>query len=189
MREYACVCYPDCRDKACGDDDGCGQPCEPCASATGCSDCPLRLSVIDDGAATGGLVTVALDYLPEESMSQPREAEIVLSVQGELEIIDVVTGQAVLDSNKDLASDPSSGKPWSQPSPDRLRFVILSASSIDTIGAGRLFEIQLRPGKPFEPHKMPLAIAVVDRDGIFAPPPADQSLWGFELDAPVVIWP
>jgi len=192
----ACVCSPDCTAALCEQPDGCGEPCGPCPSAESCAGCPLRLSVVDQVEQDGLLteVTLALDYDAPPEKPLPGMADIRLAVSGPVVLQSVGLGPPVMDAEKDLYVDPETGKPFSVLSDGTHQVLVFSTANTDRVGAGRwlLFRFLFKPpadagGLPW--YTEPAVFRLLDRDGIFAPPPADAVLWTLEFDGPVVVWP
>lgn len=187
----ACACAASCVGKACGDDDGCGQACTPCASDENCSDCALRLHVVDREVVGGVLrsVTVALDYHPTAGAALPGIADIRMRLTGPATLERVGTGQALIDAGKAPHADPVTGKPFRMLADDSVQILVLATGNVDPIGAGRWLVMQLRLGSDGQPATRPVALELVVRESILAPPAADQLLWSGGFGAPVVIWP
>jgi hypothetical protein len=187
----ACACAASCAGKACGDDDGCGQACTPCASDENCSDCALRLHVVDREVVAGVVrsVTVALDYQPPAGAALPGVADIRMRLTGPATLERVGTGQALIDADKAPHADPATGKPFRTLADDSVQILVLSTGNVDPIGAGRWLLLQLRLGADGQPATRPVALELIVRESILAPPAADQLLWSADFGAPVVIWP
>jgi len=187
----ACVCAASCVGKACGDDDGCGQPCTPCATDENCGACVLRLHVVDqevvDGAVRG--VTLALDYQPPTDATLPGVADIRLKITGAATLDRVGTGQALIDAGKSPHADPDTGKPYRALNDGTYQVLVLSTGNVDPIGAGRWLLLHVRLGQGGQLATRPVAVELVVRESILAPPAADQLLWGGDFGDPVVIWP
>jgi len=190
--DHACVCAPSCTVATCGQDDGCGGTCAECPRDVSCADCPLTLSavdreVVDDAVRT---VTVALDFAPSAQSPLPGMADLRLLVDGDATLTQVATGQALIASDKTLAADPQTGKPYRVMSDGTLQLLVLSTTNDEPIPAGRWLFLTFRLGDAYGPADPPVAfrLGLVEREAIFAPPPADAALWGSHFGTPLVVW-
>ena len=184
-----CVCEPDCRDKACGDDNGCLAPCEPCPNDRNCDDCILQFFVLPDGDEDPTSIRLAVDYHPTELSPLPTMIDLRIEVPGDVTVQQAQEGNAIIAAEKSLTMDPATGDPFLQPEEDVLQFLMISAANTYTIESGRLLELTVRLGSPFEPVKSPVTLTLLKREQTMAPPPADQALWGEAFDTPLAFWP
>jgi len=164
-----------------------------------------------DGAVRA--VTVALDYAPADGAPAPSIADLQLLVTwpdalgdgadggvaaGDVALTRVATGPAIQEAHKELYVDPTTGKPYREletgddpASGRRFAFLVLSTEGDEPIPAGRWLILTFRLGPAFGAAKAPpgpYTFALVEREQTFAPPTADQTLWGQPLGSPVVVW-
>ncbi|PKN56179.1 MAG: hypothetical protein CVU56_17490 [Deltaproteobacteria bacterium HGW-Deltaproteobacteria-14] len=186
------MCAPACSVATCEQPDGCGGTCAPCPREATCSDCPLALSVVeregDDERVR--LVTVALDFAPAAGAPLPGMADLRFASEGDVELVQVAVGEAIIAAHKDLAPDPETGRPFRVLSDGSIQILIMSTSSADRIREGRWLFLKFRLGAA---HGVPagpavLRLGLVEREALFAPPPADAALWGASFGAPLVVW-
>ncbi len=186
------VCVPACPLAACAADDGCAGLCAPCPVSVSCDDCPLRLEVVDR-VVQDGIVrrfSVALSYLPEDGDPLPELADVRIGVAGPVKLLSVTAGQPLLDAGKELLGDPNTGEDFQILAEGSvIRVVIASVDTVHTIGAGEWLRYELRLGGAFEVADEPAVLSLLRGEPIFAPPPAEATLWGPGLDQPVAVWP
>lgn len=181
-----CTCTPVCPIERCAQPDSCDGACPPCPAAVGCADCVLRLVQVE---RSGAVVTLAVDYAPPEGAPHPTLADLRIVVTGDAELLDVASGEALMQAQKDLFTDPQTGRPFRVLSDGTIQLLVLSTRNAQTIGAGRWLFLRFRVGPAFGEATGPAQFAFVPRAQILAPVPADEVLWGTDLGAPVVVWP
>jgi hypothetical protein len=182
------VCAPSCPLSRCGAGDGCEGSCPACPATENCADCALKLHVLEQ-QETGGVVTrvtLALDYAPGEQMERPRLAEFRVATLGTARWLSVTAGAAVEAAGKSLAPDPQSGEPFQVLADGTLRVVVLSDND-QRIDAGRLLELELLLGAPFEPPTEPVVVRLTHDEPIFAPPASD--ILDPAVLTPLAFWP
>ncbi len=186
-----CVCSTPCSLDRCGQPNGCGGTCAACPNERSCTDCPLQLSVIGREQTPGGpiLLTLALDFAPAEGAPLPGMADVRLAVTGGATLTEVATGGALIAADKGLHVDSATGQPYHELDDGTLQFLVLSTTNTTPIGAGRFLVLRFRVGDAFAAPSGPATFALVAREEIFAPPPADATLWGTPIGTPVAIWP
>jgi hypothetical protein len=185
-----CVCRPACTVATCEQDDGCGGTCDPCPRDVSCEDCPLRLVVTEREEQNGVLryVTLALDYAPTAHTPLPGMADLRIAVEGDATLTRVALGEALLAADKSLHVDALTGRPYRELPGGVIQCLILSLENRDVIPGGRWLFFRFRLGATGAPPGGAARFALVAREETFAPPPADQALWGAGLDTPVVVW-
>lgn len=146
----------------------------------------MRLSVVE---RAGQIVTLALDYAPPDSAPRPSIADLRIAVGGEAELLEVAAGEALLTAEKDLFTDPESGRPFRTLPDGLVQLLIISTQNTRPIEAGRWLFLRFRVGPAFGEASGPGIFSLVPRQQIFAPLPADEVLWGSDLGQPVVVWP
>ncbi len=194
-----CVDPSDCMDTCasagwqCGE--VCGQSCGSCASVeicvagqceenANCTDCSLRLflieSTIENGRLTG--VVLGLDYQPGEGEPRPRVADIRIGVSAWSELIEVVEGPALDDAGKDLYIDPITGQPWKRRADGSYQFLAISFANTNTFTAGRMLTMTFSVDR-----SSPVSFFLFRREEIFAPPEADAAIQASSYERPVVV--
>lgn len=98
-------------------------------------------------------------------------------------------GEALLDADKELYVDKATGNAFRTLPEGPLQSLVLSTRSKARIKAGRWLAYRFRLGTEERPAKVPVAVSIIEREAIFAPPTADQVLWGKTFGAPVSVWP
>jgi len=190
--DHACVCPPSCGVDSCEQPDGCGASCADCPRDVSCTDCPMALRVVDRKVVAGAVreVTVALDFQPADGAPLPGLADLRFRLRGDAELTQVATGEALLAAHKGFADDPETGRPFRVMGDGTLQLLVLSTASNDPIPAGRWLFLTFRLGAPYGAleHAFAFELALVEREAIFAPPPADAALWGATLGTPLVVW-
>lgn len=190
--DHQCVCEPRCSVTSCEQPDGCGGSCPPCPRDRTCTDCPMALSVVDRKVSGQAVreVTVALDFAPAAGAALPGVADLRFSLAGEAELTQVAIGEALVAGRKELAADPETGRPFRMLGDGTLQLLVLSTTSPDPIPAGRWLFLTFRIGAAYGAPTSPTALrlALIAREAIFAPPPADAALWGTEFSTPLVVW-
>lgn len=177
-----CTCAPQCSQATCGQADGCGGLCGPCGADQSCTDCALKLTVVE---REPGFVTLALDYAANDTAPRPTVADLRLKVTG-AELSRVALGASLLDADKELLADPETGKPFRTLPDHQLQLVVFSSGNTTTFAPGRLLFLRFRLDGT---SGTPATFGIVSREQIFAPPSADQQLWGGHFDALVAVWP
>jgi len=154
------------------------------------------LSIVETVEEQGYLleVVIALDFAPSPGKPLPAMADIRLKVTGAGELYQVGLGEAAMDADKELALDPTTGKPFNLIGNDIYQFLLFSMSNTQTIEGGRwmLFKVRFPPGDSGgspPSGTQPAVIELLKRDEIFAPPSADMMLWPADFGSPVVVWP
>ena len=190
-----CACSPTCNASLCGRPDGCGGSCGPCPSAQSCEGCALKLSLVDQVEKEGLVreITLALDYEPGAGKPLPTMADLRLDVSGSARLVAVGIAPAVLEARKDLLPDPDTGKPFRVLKGGHQQILVMSTANTTAIQAGRwlLLRFELGPQGLVVAEgwaAAPAVIRLVQREETFAPPPADQVLWGGGPGEPVVVW-
>ncbi|MFH0899424.1 MAG: hypothetical protein V2A73_02220 [Pseudomonadota bacterium] len=185
-----CRCVPDCAGKSCGAPDGCGGTCNGmCPRNENCSDCPLRLSVVEKVIVEGRIqsLTLALDYQPGTGAPLPVMADVRVKVEGPATLQQVGLGEPVTAAGKELLVHPGTGKPYRVDANGTHQIVILSTRNTTTISPGRWLFLRFSIDQTVADK--PATFALLKREQILAPPPADALLWGSDFAAPVVVWP
>jgi hypothetical protein len=152
-----------------------------------CLDCVLKLSVVEKQVVDGRIaaVVLALDFAAPAGVPLPSLADIRIKVGGSAQLAQVATGEVLIAAGKDFVADPSTGKPFRELPGGILQVLVYSGSSAATFGAGRVAFFKFLLKQPTEPATFSLVI----REQTFAPPAADQLLWGGGYDGAVVVWP
>jgi hypothetical protein len=186
-----CSCQPSCVGASCGEPNGCGGSCEPCPVDQNCTDCLLRIHVVDRQFTDGRLsdVTVAVDYNPPAEAILPGIADLRLRIEGPATVARVGLAQRLVDRGKNLRVDGLTGRAWSTTSDGAVQLLVLSPNAGGTIDAGRLAVVRLTVGTPQVPAQMPVIISIVERTQTFAPKTADQVLWSGGYGTPISVWP
>ncbi|MBT9556077.1 MAG: hypothetical protein IV100_08620 [Myxococcales bacterium] len=186
------ICTPSCPVTECGRADGCGSTCTACPRDLSCADCALqlRLAVLTrDAAGLPKTVALTLDYLPPEGVVLPTLADLRLRAVGDVTLLGVDAGPAILDAGKSLVGDPDTGEPFQILDGGVFRTVVLSPDDDTPIGTGRWLTWRFRLGAAFEPPSAPATFALTHDEALFAPPPADLPAGDPAAFTPVVIWP
>ena len=186
-----CLCTPQCAGKTCADDDGCGGTCEPCPRDVSCPECSLQLRLLERVADASGRtveVVLAIEYAPAEGDPLPTLADLRLRLDGPAELRQVGIGAPLLEADKRLLADPSTGRPYRLTEDGAIRLLVMSSTSSAPIGAGRwvLLRVAFDTSGPVD---QPLVARLVPREETLAPRVADESLWSQPLDRAVVVWP
>ena len=187
----SCVCQPACAGKSCVDPDGCGGTCGPCPRDVSCTDCALRLSVVEREESDGLLrsVTLAVDYEPEPGTPMPAIVALRLKIDGPARLDRVGLGEVALEAGKKLVVDPRSGRPYRVHDDGVVELMVLSPGSTRRIEAGRWIFLKLTISGDGAAASGPVLVRLLPTGEVFAPPAADEALFGVELDSPVVIRP
>ncbi|MBM4320269.1 MAG: hypothetical protein FJ125_09970 [Deltaproteobacteria bacterium] len=187
-------CLPACSEASCEQPDGCGSTCGLCPAAESCSDCVLRLSAIQtgpDGRRGGEVgtsareVPLAVDFAPGPGHPLPAIADLRVRISGPARLVRVGLGTPITEAGKRLVVDPETGRPYQVLPGGVHQLLLLSTDSARPIPGGRWLFLDIR----IEPATEPAVIELVKREETFAPPAADEVLWGADLGRPVVIWP
>ena len=193
--EGKCVCQPVCSAALCEQPGGCGADCGPCAITQSCSDCVLKLQVVDQVAKDGVLseVTLALDFTPPDGSALPTMVDLQLRATGPAELKSLGLAPALTDAKKVLFSDPDTGRPFQKLDDDVYRILVFSTSNTNTIAVGRwlLLKFKIGPKTAAEAATWalePAVIRILQREETFAPAPADATLWAGGYSDPVVVW-
>lgn len=193
--EGQCVCQPQCSLTACEQPDGCEGECGPCNSAENCTDCPLQLTVVEQ-VVNEGLVTeltLAVDYLPAPGKVFPTMADLRIHVSGPAELKSVGLAPAVTEAEKELFTDPDTGKPFRILEDGVHQILVFSTANTNPIMTGRWFLLRFKIGPKSSSEanswtNAPALFSLVEREEILAPPSADAVLWGGGYSTPVVVW-
>ena len=190
-----CACLPACSVAACEQADGCGASCGPCPTAESCTDCVLKLSIVDHVIEDGLVseITVALDFQPGADQPLPTMADLRLLVSGPAQLTAVGVATAVLDADKELLSDPNTGKPFRVLEGGVHQILVYSIADATPIQAGRWLLLRFRLGPESKRPaadwaREPTTIRLVQREETFAPGPSDTVLWSGGFTAPIVVW-
>jgi hypothetical protein len=191
------VCLPKCSAATCGLDDGCGGTCPSCNTATTCTDCPLKLEVVDKKLTVGSnprveTVTVALDFQPPVGSPLPAMADLRFRVKGPAELVEVALGESLLAAEKGFYTDAETGRPYRTLADGNLQMLVISTANTKTISGGRWLFLTFRlvpPPAGTTLGELPLEVSLVERSEILAPAQADAVLWGSTYGAPIVVWP
>jgi hypothetical protein len=145
-----------------------------------------------DGLVTE--ITVALDFNPALDAPLPGMADIRFKVTCPVKLQTVGVGPAVMASEKEPLVNADTGQPFTVLANGIHQVLLFSTANTNLIGAGRWLLLRFRFQTQEGPLGMPwlyepAVISLVDRDEVFAPPPADFALGIIDYDAPVVIWP
>ena len=195
----ACVAPEQCKDtckstaRTCGE--VCGEACGSCGegtaclkgscvSAEGCTDCFLRLKVLERTVQDGQIseITLALDHAPSDGQPRPRMADVRIQADHEVELLSVDAGPALLDADKDLYVDESSGRPFRRRPDGSYQMLAYGFANTRTLEPGRVLTMKFRT------HESgPIAFSLVRRAQVLAPPEADALLQGSSYDQPVVV--
>ena len=186
-----CTCSPSCGGKTCADDNGCGGTCSPCPSEVSCTDCTLQLKVVDrELTATGQVkaVVLAIDYVAAADTPLPSLANVSVRIDGPMDLLQVGIGAPVLEADKRLLPDASTGRPYRTHDDGRVSFVIMSPTSNQPIGSGRwiLMRVEFTDAVAGD---QPMVARLVPHKEMLAPEVADAALWSEILDGAVVVWP
>ena len=186
-----CSCEPSCLGLSCGDPDGCGGECGPCASDQNCSDCALKMYVVERELVKGTLVgvTLAIDYLPPTGSPLAGIADLRLKVTGPAEVARVGLAQSLTDLGKDLSVDSATGRAWRTDKNNDVQLLLLSPRTAEPITSGRLAVLRFKVGTTESPARIPVAFSLVQREKILAPKAADEVLWTGGFGEPVSVWP
>ncbi len=155
-----------------------------CQENVNCTDCSLRLFLIDSSVENGRLtrVEMGLDYRPADGEPRPRIADIRIGVSAPSELLEVAEGPALDDAGKDLYIDPITNQPWKKRIDGSYQFLAISFANTETLAAGRMltmtFSVDL---------SRPVSFFIVRREEIFAPPEADAAIQSFSYEQPVVV--
>lgn len=190
-----CVCQPACSLATCAQADLCGGECGPCTSLENCTDCALKLQVVEvvDSEGWNTEMTLALDYNPPADKPLPTMIDLWFKVDGPAELKTVGLGPALVAADKSLLADPNTGKPFLVMKDNTHQVVVFSTANTSPIGAGRLLLLRFKLGPKSSGESAtwasrPVTVSLVEREELFAPPPADAVLWGGGYGAPVVVW-
>jgi len=185
-----CECMPACALSPCETADGCGGTCGPCATYESCTDCPLKLSVmeVEDYGGVLRTVTLRVDFSPAEGDALPGIADIRMNVSGPVELKSVGVSPVILDAEKELFVDPNTGKPFRELADGTTQILIFSSANTTKIPGGHWLYLKFKFAKDAAQSAEPAVFQLVEREQIFAPPDADSALWKAPLDGQVVVW-
>ena len=193
--EGTCVCAPACTVEFCELEDGCGGNCGQCNSLENCSECALQLIVVDQLVEDGRVVemTLAVDFIPAEGKPLPTMADVRFVVSGPAELQQVGIAPAIMDAEKELFVDPITGRPFRVLEGGIHQVLIMSTANTNVIEPGRwlVFKFRVGPTGPDSASNwasQPVVMALVEREEILAPPPADMALWAGGYSDAVVVW-
>ena len=186
-----CACAPQCAGKTCSDDDGCGGTCGPCPNELSCTDCTLRLAVVDrvitDGATSS--VTLAIDYFPPDGGALPTLADLRFRLDGPVKLLQVGIGEPMLTAGKRLFPHPDTGLPYQVAADGSYRVLAMSTESGTRVTGGRWVLLRVAFVGDGGPATKPLIARLLAHEQTLAPPAADQPLWNQPIDGTVVVWP
>lgn len=162
----------------------CGESCGVCSTtescidhkcerAVNCTDCSLKLSLVEKNVDDGQLstLTLAMDYEPVDGEPKPRMFDIRLKVDEDVSLNAVTVGESLKNVDKDLYTDPDTLRKWQKRADGTYRFVAFSVADNREIEKGRLMTLTFTADE----NRAPL-FSIVKRNQIFAPPIADEAL-------------
>jgi hypothetical protein len=168
----------------------CGKECGTCADGQGCrsgkceervtcADCGLQLRVL---AAKAGTMTVAIDYAPDPGAPNPRLGDIRFRASSPVLVQKVTPGAALAAAGKELYVDPKTKQPFRLRDDGALQMVIQSVASAAELREGRIATVEVSYDAVD-----PVALWLVRRDEVFAPPPADHALQASPYDRALMV--
>ncbi len=190
-----CTCAPQCDGKSCTDADGCGGTCGPCPSEVSCTDCWLKLVVVDRVKSNGRTtqVVLAIDYAPPAGAALPTLADLHLTLAGPAKLEQVGIGEPLTSAGKKLYPNPNTGHVYQVLPDGTIRLLVMSTANSKPIGPGRWILLKVSLGAAADaaeaPADRPLVARLVPHNEIFAPTQVDQPLWSQPIDGAVVVWP
>lgn len=174
-------CTPSCSDAACGRADSCGGLCPPCPGDVNCTDCALKLTVVErDLEGDEDVVTLALDLVTDSS-ARPTLADLRFELIG-ASLDGVALGRTLIDADKELLVDHATGKPYRALPDGRVQVIVYSGNNNNPFDTGRMLFLRLAVTDPAA-----ASIALVPRTETFAPHAADEVLWGGGFEQPIYL--
>jgi len=161
-------------------------------SLVSCTDCKLRLAVVETTHGADGRpesIVVALDYKPADDDAPPGLVDLRLAITGPASLLTVGLTPAVMNAGKELFVDPGTGRPFRTLADDTIQLLLFSTKNSTTIPGGRWLFLKLKLNPDAVGAAEPVAVRLVPREAMFAPPESDKSLWGSSLDTAIVVWP
>jgi hypothetical protein len=130
-------------------------------------------------------MTVAIDYAPppgDAGVSRARLADVRVRASRAFRVTKLLPGDALAAAGKSLYADPATGQPWRFRADGALQMLVQSVASTSDLASGRVATMDVAYD-----GTAPVTLWLVRRDGVFAPPVADNELQASPYDAPVTV--
>lgn len=123
-------------------------------------------------------------YEPAEGEPRARIADLRIAVDKAAELIAVEQGPSLLDVEKSLFADPSTGNLWQERADGAFQLLAIGTLNTQTLAPGRVAVLTFRVSE-----RGPVRFALQRRQQTLAPSGADGALQSTEYDRAVVVTP
>ncbi len=177
----------------CGDI--CGESCGDCSNsesciagscqeAISCSDCPLRLELVERSVEDRRLtrVVLAIQYAPAETEPRPRLADFRIRADRPVQLMKAEEGLALASAEKELYVDEITNNPWKVRADGSYQMLVYGYANTRSFVEGRLVTFTFELDEP-----SPVTFSFVRHEQTFAPANSDAALQSSNYDAALVV--